>query len=418
MNNKKNPQSKINKEHCLKVEPIVSRAEKNQGKNLTQKNKSNALLALTSAALMLPGISEKSHADTPPENIKVGYRFSNYQEDVTDANKTFGPSADRYDIDINQFRLLVPFMDQYSLTLDLQTETLSGASPWFTGEVGGQAKLVMSGASIKEERDDVGVSFRYYASEGSGGVTFSQSSENDYESSAVSIDGSYDINNRHTTLSAGVSFSDDQLKPTQGLIPAKIAEEDKNSMSLFLGFGQIINKYSVMQAGLSYTQLSGYLTDPYKFRDSRPDEKNQWTLTFGYRKFIHEEDSAIHANYRFYHDDWGINSHTFELAWYQNITAGFKLIPRIRYYTQQEADFFSNNVQLSDKYFADDFRLSTYGAVTAGMRMESSYKNWTFIVSGERYNSDAHFGIYSYDEESPGLVSFNRYTFGVDYEFK
>src|SRR3990167_4009922 len=179
MEKKNSQQLKINT-HCdCNQQPIANR--------VGQRKKSAALLALSSAALLLPALSQKSLADTPPENIKLGYRFSNYQEEPTDAAKTFGPinngnasaSVDRYDIDINQFRLIIPVMDQYSVTLDLQAETLSGASPWFTGEVGGQTKLVMSGASIRENRDDIGVSFRYYASEGNAGVTLSHSSEND-----------------------------------------------------------------------------------------------------------------------------------------------------------------------------------------------------------------------------------------------
>ena len=419
--------SEITSEEAGKDQSLKS--DKKPGKSptlLNQKKKSNTLLALSSAALLLPAISQNSQADTPPENIKLGYRISNYQEDDTPADKTFGPinnintsaALERYDIDVNQFRLIVPFMDQYSLAVDLQTETLSGASPWFTGEIGGQAKLVMSGASIREDRDDISVNFRYYASEGNTGVTLSRSSENDYESSAISLDGSYNINNKHTTLSGGISFSDDELKPTQGLIPVKVVEENKDSTSLYFGFGQVVNKYSVIQTGLSYTKLSGYLTDPYKYRDQRPEERNQWAWTLGYRQFIPSGDAALHADYRFYHDNWGINSHTIDLAWYQNITRSLKLIPSVRYYSQQEASFFSNNAKLTEKYYADDFRLSTYGAVTAGLRLESSYKNWTFVMSGERYKSDGHLGTFSFNEESPGLVSFTRITLGVDYEFR
>ena len=388
-----------------------------------QRPKSEALLALTAAALMLPALSQEASADTPPENIKLGYRFSSYGEDATDAAKTFGSinnasaSSERYDIDVNQFSLLMPLAVKYSLAVDVQTESLSGASPWFTGEANGQAKLVMSGASIKEDRQDIGANLRYYASEGNAGITLSRSSENDYESFAIGFDGSYNINDKHTTFNGGVSFSDDELEPTQGLIPAKVTKEDKDSASLFLGLGQVINKNTVIQTGLSFTRLSGYLTDPYKNRDQRPDKRNQSAWSFGIRHYLPSADAALHGDYRFYHDDWGINSHTFDFAWYQNVKSYFQVIAYGRYYSQQEARFFSNNAQLSEQYFADDFRLSSYSAVTVGLRLETSYQNWRIIVAGERYNSGGHYSIYSVDERSPGLVSFDRFTVGVDYEF-
>lgn len=418
MDNRNLQQLKINT-HCdCDQQPIVNR--------VGQRKRSTVLVALSSAALLLPALSQKSLADTPPENIKLGYRFSNYQEEPTDAAKTFGPinngnasaSVDRYDIDINQFRLIIPVMDQYSVTLDLQAETLSGASPWFTGEVGGQTKLVMSGASIREKRNDIGVNFRYYASEGNAGLTLSHSAENDYISNAFALDGAHSFNEKHTTLNAGISFSNDELEPTQGLIPAKITKGNKNSLSLFIGIAQVINKYSLIQTGLSYTNLSGYLTDPYKYRDQRPDEKQQWAWTLGYRQFITSADAALHADYRFYHDNWSVNSHTLELAWHQNVKQYFKMVPYARYYSQEAASFFSNNAQVNEKYYADDFRLSTYGAVATGLRIETSYQNWTFLVSGEHYDSDANYGLYSNNKASPGLVSFNLITFGLDYEFK
>ncbi|MBL4606853.1 MAG: DUF3570 domain-containing protein [Pseudomonadales bacterium] len=387
--------------------------------------KSAALLALSSAAMLLPALSNNALADAPPENIELAYRYSNYQEEATDAAKTFGPnssglssSVDRYNIEINQFRLLLPVGDKYSLAVDLQTEALSGASPWFTGSADGKTKLVMSGASIKEDREDIAANFRFYASEGNAGISLSRSNENDYVSNAFSLDGSYNINEKHTTLSAGLSFSDDTIEPTQGLIPVEIIKESKNSTSLFVGVGQVINKNAILQAGLSYTRLSGYLTDPYKYRDQRPGDRQQWAWSLGYRQYISSADAALQADYRFYNDDWGINSHTLSLAWYQNVKEYLKIIPYARYYTQQEADFFSNNARLNDAYFADDFRLSTYGAFTTGLRVEADYKSWTFIVSGEFYDSDSRYGISNSNEESPGLVSYGRYTFGVNYTFK
>ncbi|MDH5629536.1 MAG: DUF3570 domain-containing protein, partial [Gammaproteobacteria bacterium] len=113
------------------------------------KNKNSFLLALTSSALVLPAY--QSQAATAPERSKFSYQFSSYEEDNTEASKTFGGESERYKIDVHQFKLLKPINDEYVVTLDLQTESLSGASPWFTElNNAGQPQLVMSGASISE----------------------------------------------------------------------------------------------------------------------------------------------------------------------------------------------------------------------------------------------------------------------------
>ena len=60
----------------------------------------------------------------------------------------------------------------------------------------------------------------------------------------------------------------------------------------------------------------------------------------GYRHFFTGANAALHADYRYFDDDWGVGSHTLDLAWYQNVGALTQVIPFLRYYTQGEADFF------------------------------------------------------------------------------
>lgn len=373
------------------------------------KSKSCLLLALTSSAAMLPPY-QVADASTSPEKSKFGYRYSNYQEDNTKNNKTFGGAASRYDIKIHQFQLLKPLSDEYVLTVDVQTESLSGASPWFTElNSSGEAQLVMSGASIDENRTDVIASLRRYTAFGELGVSVGNSNENDYKSNSFSFDGVYELDNKHTTLNAGLSFSNDKLSPTQGVIPAKVVSETKDTQSLFFGVGQVINKLMVAQFGLSYTQHSGYLTDPYKKNDLRPDKRSMLALSAGARYYFTQFDAALHADYRYYDDDWGVTSHTITASWHHPITDDLEVIPSIRYYSQQSADFFSNVADLTQTYYADDFRLSTYSAIDTGIKVKQSFGDWGWSFAINYYQSQTD------SNSAPGLVNFFRYTIGVDY---
>jgi hypothetical protein len=187
--------------------------------------------------------------------------------------------------------------------------------------------------------------------------------------------------------------------------------------SAYLGVSQIISKRAIVQFGLSYTVLDGFLTDPYKLNDRRPDEHEQWAASIAYRQFLTGPGAALHLDYRLFNDDWGIDSHTLEASWHQRIHPRLRLVPFARYYSQSAADFFANSTDFSARYFSDDYRLSSFGAFTLGARLVTTVRDWEFSVVGERYRSDGSWSLYS-GEESPALVDFWRFSLGVSYRFQ
>ena len=381
------------------------------------KKDNNTLLALTSSALMLPAY-QHARAEAPPEFTELGLRYSNYKEDDTRSSKTFGGSSERMEVDVAQFHLLAPVADDWSVALDVAWEDMSGASPWFVGESAqGDAKVVMSGASIEDTRTEVSVTTRYYYDRGSAGLNYTRSDEDDYESDAVSVDGSLDSEDGLTTYGAALSASADDIQPTQGLIPTNTLEDEKDIRSAWIGVSQIISKRALLRFGLSYTYRDGFLTDPYKLLDQRPDQRKEWVLQAGYRQYLMAANAALHVDYRYFDDDWGVSAHTVDIAWHQNLGERTALIPFMRYYTQDEADFFANDVDLSERYYADDYRLSAYGAISLGLRLRHDIGNWRVNLAAERYKSDNDWGIYG-GEESPALVNFWRTSIGLDYRFR
>jgi len=380
-------------------------------------DRQSALLALTSSALLLPAY-QGVRADAPPEFTELGMRYSKYEEDNTQGSKTFGGSSERYEIDAAQFHLLAPVLDDWSVAVDLQWEDMSGASPWFVGQsLDGGPKVIMSGASIEDTRTEVSVTTRYYYDRGNAGFNYVNSDEDDYESDAVALDGAFNSADGMTTYSAAVSTSHDDIRPTQGSVPTNTLNDDKDSSSAWVGVSRIISKNAIVRFGLSYTYRDGFLTDPYKKNDRRPDEREEWVLGTGYRQYFIWPDGALQADYRYFDDDWGVASHTLDLAWHQNLGERTQLIPFLRYYSQSEADFFTNVAATDQRYFADDYRLSAFGAVSGGLRLRHEIGDWALSAVGERYETDESWGIFSGDE-SPALVNFWRYSFGLDYRFR
>ena len=375
------------------------------------------LMALTSSALLLPAY-QPAVADAPPEYTELGLRYSKYKEDDISASNALGGRSERYDIDVAHFHLLAPVSDDWSVALDVQWEDMSGASPWFVGQsADGEPKVIMSGASIEDTRTDVSVTTRYYYDRGNAGFNYTRSKEDDYDSDAIALDATLNSTDGLTTYSAAFSASADELEPTQGTTPTNTLKDEKDIRSAWVGVSRIVSKRAILRFGLGYTYRDGFLTDPYKLADQRPDQRREWTVSGGYRQFFLNANAALHTDYRYFDDDWGVRSHTLDLAWHQNLGATTQLIPYLRYYSQGEADFFSNQVDFGSRYYADDHRLSAFGAITLGVRVRKELGNWAVSVAGERYQTDESWGLYSGDE-SPGLVDYWRYTLGLDYTFR
>lgn len=380
---------------------------------------SRALLALTASALALPGLSEPARADAPPTLSTASLKLSTYKEDELDASALVAGSVERYDIDIGQLRLQMPVGENYALTLNSSYESMSGASPWYTIRRGdGSTGVIMSGATISEQRRDLSANVRRYLANGTVGVTLGGSNENDYDSLSGSLDAERHFNDNLTTVSAGIGYSSDELEPTQRIGFIRVNNADKKSRSAFVSVSQILNRDSVLQTGISIAHLSGYLSDPYKLNDNRPDSRTQIAWTTAWRRFVPAANAALQADYRFYHDNFGINSHTFDVAWYQNVGANWQVVPGVRYYSQSAADFFSQGLVFGGPlpYQSTDFRLSSYGAWSGSIKVQVELEAFTLSASAERYFADADYAWYS-GLESPALVDFTRLSLGIDYRF-
>lgn len=145
----------------------------------------------------------------------------------------------------------------------------------------------------------------------------------------------------------------------------------REDLGLRLSASRVLNQSAFIEGGLSWTRSSGYLGNPYKavtvafldpaqqfgtaggnteadyawdatmaaIPESRPELRQQGSLDLRLVQHIAAVDAALHLGYRYFRDDWGINSHTFEAAWAQPLGRGWTLTPSVRFYSQSRADF-------------------------------------------------------------------------------
>lgn len=399
---------------------------------LDGKNKANALTALASAALALPGISGNVQA-APLSSPTLEYKASHYREDDIEDDKLAGSEGERYRIDTHQLRYSTPLSRVTDLSVDLMVESFSGASPWYVQpDPDGEPIVVMSGASIEESRVDVQAAGSYhFAGNHEVNVALGASKEDDYQSVNVSVGGARQFYNEQITLSGGVGYSDDELSPHEAgpLYPKRASEGEKDSVTAFGGVSVVLNPLTMVQGSLSFNRQSGFLSDPYKeawivsaantVADSRPDSRVAWALSMKLRHFLKRIKAAVHADYRYFDDDWDVQSHTLELGWLQNLPQDWRLETSVRWYSQTGAYFYAPYyfTPRSDGLASSDYRLSPFGAISFRLAAVKSIGDWELNVQYEWYQADKSYALETVSVENPALVEFDSISIGLKHTF-
>ena len=392
---------------------------------------SPALLALTASALAALAGPRAHGQDGGSDAPQLDYRFSLYDEGALPADQAAsGAESERYRIQTHQFRLTQSLGDSGALTADLAFEAMSGASPRFVQPgAGGRPVQVMSGASIEDKRVDVllGVSRKKAGTGATLGAGYSK--EKDYQAINASLGMERELDDRVTTLSVGAGYSADTLDPTQGKTATATLHDERSAATAFVGYARVLDSVTVIQTSLSYTLHDGYLSDPYKEAwvvsaantvfDRRPDQRGQFAWLTRLRRFFKGPGAALHADYRYYHDDWQVDAHSLDLAWHQRVGATVQVTPGLRWYSQSQAYFYEpyyNNPR-ADGLASSDYRLAPYGALSGSLMASTELAGWTCNLRYERYDSAAGYALGEVRVENPGLVDFQVLSLGVKKAF-
>lgn len=391
---------------------------------MSKRTRHPLLTQLSAAVLALPAI-QSTQAQQIPGDHSLSYRISQYDEDRLPTEAVVDGAADRYEIEIHQLRFATDLSTTQTLTFDATRESMSGSTPWFFfPDAQGDPQLIMSGATITDERTELVAGYSTLREAHRLSASLGASQEDDYKSWFASVGQEVTINRQQTTLGYGVSISDDRIEPTDALAFDRIQQASRHQLGLSLTATQVLNPRSIVQTSLQYKRHQGYLSDPYKrvfvagqvIRDQRPDRRRQWTLATRYRHFFPEQDAALHADYRYYRDDWSVQSHTVDLSWHQSLGNHWSVVPGLRYYSQSEAEFYApvHLTSRSDGHHSADYRLSGYGALSGLFSISRAWKYWKATLSVEVYRSDEDFGHDHSRPDSVALVDFQRVTLGFD----
>lgn len=333
-----------------------------------------------------------------------------------------------------------------SVNVNLVLDTMSGATP--TGAVKSKFSSVTSftGASGASSSIDGGASVdRVNFSDTRLGMALtwnnsldrlntmsyggSISVEKDFQSYGASVNYSTDTDDRLMTYNVGFAGTYDIVYRKTDGTPEPLSNVEDNSIfsdgerytyDVIFGVSKVLNRKTVAQLNYTMSYSDGYLTDPYKvfslvrlvadsdtgqytlrelerYYESRPDSRFRHAIFTSMAHQYGESGETLHASYRLYTDDWGINSHTFDFTHRTPLSESSYIEPHFRLYQQSAADFFLHsllddgvtNVVLPE-YASADYRLDEGTGVTLGLEYGS-------ILGGGRFRARAEYINWQYE---------------------
>lgn len=380
------------------------------------KTSSSLFMALTPLALVsVPAVAAVNAAPS------ADYLYSRYQEaDVASGKTASGREEERYVIDSHRFRVNLPATDHDSIGINLTYESMSGASPWYVlPNAAGKPVQVMSGASIREERIAVQADWSHELSRLSSlKLSGGYSDEDDYRSLQAGLEAALASANQMQTLTLGVGYSADTVMPTDGgsaAYPTRIIEADKNTITTFASFEQVLGPRTRLQFAVSGLWQEGFLSDPYKLAyvvtstntvaDSRPDQRAGGSVNLMLRHGL-GLGLVVQSDYRYYQDDWDVQAHSLALGLLRS-QGNWQWAANTRWYSQSQAGFYAPfyDAVRSDGLASSDYRLSPFGAMSVGLDVKYLIGAWKLGAGLGWYKASEDYALAKVEVANPGLVS-------------
>jgi hypothetical protein len=239
----------------------------------------------------------------------------------------------------------------------------------------------ISGASRRELRHSEKAGLAYAGPGRTASASFYYSDENDFTSYSPAVGGSWDINDRNTTLGADLSLFFDRMRPLGGFAGMG---GDRRITSASLTLAQVLTPISMAGITVNGIRSGGYLGHPYNpvvltdgtlSLEHLPDRKNSVAVLGqfiqGYR--LGQRLGSARLEIRHYRDDWELRSNTADVQIYQYFTESAYVRLRARGY-QQEPAAFARDVYTGDEvYRTSDIRFYGFSSLTLGLKLGSAF---------------------------------------------
>ncbi|GAB1269630.1 hypothetical protein NBRC116493_28830 [Aurantivibrio infirmus] len=251
--------------------------------------------------------------------------------------------------------------------------------------------VVFAGASTyTEERTEYSVGFDYLYDKTIMSLSYSNSSESDYDAETIGFGISQDFFGDLTNISLGFSYGSDIVGRNGTVNPVdgsnKVGEAEHRRYSL--GISQIVTKNLLVALNFETVIDEGFLNNPYRSirhldpttvdpndtvlePELYPETRNSDAFSIKALYYLPYR-ASIRGEYRTFGDSWGINADSLEFRYTHPIEAWNVILEgKLRFYKQNQADFYSDLFPFANgngvEFRARDKEMSDFGTTTFGL---------------------------------------------------
>lgn len=192
-----------------------------------------------------------------------------------------------------------------------------------------------------------------------GSYYFSQ--EIDYRSQAVVGTLTQELFQKNLTLSLRGQYTLDSVGEI--LLDGSLVNRLKETHQGAFTATQLLSRTTILRLGGDGYRYQGFLSDPYS-NDAHPSERWRQSAWTEVSQYLTGLEGSLILDYRYYWDDWDIESHTAQLRLNKYLTRDLIFSPWYRYYIQAAASFYG--MPANEELHSTDYKLSAFESNTMG----------------------------------------------------
>ena len=259
-------------------------------------------------------------------------------------------------------------------------DTVSVSAGYYVDMVSSASIDVLATASeYSEERTEYSVGVDYLHDSTLMNLNYSESTESDYRSETVSTGLSQTFFGDLTTISMGLSFSNNYVGVNGNETFSATAKNYRYQFNI----SQILTKSLIAVFSFESVIDEGFLNNPYRqvrYKDSSAPrgysyQSEVYPLTrnsdaFSLRGIYYLPwRASIRGDARYHDDSWGIAARDFEVRYLHSIGSDLLLEAKYRSYSQTQADFYSDlfPYRNAQNFMARDKELSEFSSGNFGV---------------------------------------------------
>jgi hypothetical protein len=208
--------------------------------------------------------------------------------------------------------------------------------------------------------------------------TFYMSFEEDWRAHQAKVSYQRELDQSNTQLGLEGSFGWDDITPLGESGETRSADR-RTSLSAVGSWAQTLDVRTQSRFSLEVGEVNGFQGNPYRsvrtdstiVPEVHPRERLRAALSSEIMRYL-DTRSSFRLGYRFYRDDWRIQSHTGSVEFKQVMGESIVLRYRYRYYTQSGAYFYRDiyhDESGVDGYLTSDYKLAPLSSNLFGVKL-------------------------------------------------